>query len=95
MTTPAPDLSFIIPKKWKSVAALIGSALSFVVPYVLTYTDSLPQPWPGVIGFVLFVLTVLGVYHAPYAPKGTVLVQDPATPPAAGHNPAAGQNPYL
>jgi hypothetical protein len=72
----APDLSFIIPSKWKAGAALVGSALSFVVPYVLQVTDSLPSPWPAVIGVVLFLLSALGVYHAPYAPTGTVLVPD-------------------
>ena len=85
MTTP--DLSFIIPTKYKAIVGLIGTGLSFAVPLVLQYTDSLPAPWPAVIGFVLWVLTVLGIYHAPYAPPGAVLVPPTAVkppPPAAG-----------
>jgi hypothetical protein len=72
----APDLSFIIPKKWKTVAALVGSGLSFVVPYILEVQNLLPSPWPAVIGVVLFIASALGVYTAPYKPPGTVLVPE-------------------
>lgn len=82
MTTPGtPDLSFLIPKKYKTLVGLIGTGLSFLVPLVLQYTDALPSPWPAVIGFVLWVLTVLGIYRAPYVPTGAVIA--PNTPAVA------------
>jgi hypothetical protein len=82
-----PDLSGLIPSKWKTWVALVGSALSFVVPYVLSVESYLPSPWPAVIGVVLFVLSALGVYKAPYKPAGTVLVPTSvaqSSPPVAG-----------
>ena len=51
MTTP--DLSFIIPQKYKTIVGAIGTGLAFVVPFLLEVTDSLPSPWPAVIGAVL------------------------------------------
>lgn len=78
MSMPVPDLSSIIPSKAKTWVALFGSALSFVVPFVLQSVDALPAPWPAVIGVVLFVLSALGVYKAPYKPAGTTLALDPA-----------------
>jgi hypothetical protein len=80
MAAPPPDLSYLIPSKWKTVVGLIGSALSFAVPYVLQVTDGLPDPWPVVIGIVLFILTTLGVYRAPYKPADTVLVHKSEVP---------------
>ena len=77
MTAPVPDLSFIIPSKAKTWVGLLGSALSFAVPYLLQVTDTLPAPWPAVIGVVLFILSALGIYKAPYARTGTVLAVDP------------------
>ena len=79
MTAP-PDLSYLIPSKWKTVVGLIGSALSFAIPYVLEVTDGLPAPWPMLIGIALFILTALGIYRAPYKPAGTVLVQKSDVP---------------
>jgi protein-S-isoprenylcysteine O-methyltransferase Ste14 len=73
----APDLSFIIPSKAKAWVGLLGSALSFVVPFVLQVTDSLPAPWPAVIGVVLFLLSALGIYKVPNTPPGSVVVADP------------------
>jgi hypothetical protein len=77
----APDLSFIIPLKYKTYVSLIGSALSFVVPFVLQSVDALPAPWPAAIGVVLFLLSALGVYKAPYKPTGTVLVPEKSAVP--------------
>lgn len=71
-----PDLSSIIPSKWKTYVGLIGSALSFIVPLVISVEDYLPEPWPAVIGGALAVLTALGIYHAPYVPAGTVLAPE-------------------
>lgn len=96
MTTP--DLSFIIPKKYKAVVALVGTGLSFVVPFVLEASDSLPSPWPAVLGAVLWLLTALGVLQAPYAPKGTTLAVDPAAqevaPSVPSNAPVAQAPPY-
>lgn len=78
MTTP--DLSSLIPLKWKTWAAGIGALLTVVVPYVIEIEAYLPNPWPLVIGVVIAVLGVLGVYHAPYTPTGAVIAPAPATP---------------
>lgn len=87
----APDLSGLVPSKAKAVVGLIGSAVSFVVPYILAVEQYLPSPFPAVIGVVLFILSALGVYHAPFAPKGTVLVPEAQSlPPTPGHY----QNPW-
>lgn len=52
----------------KSWVALIGSFLTFIVPWVVQYSSLLPSPWPAVIGAIVAVLTAVGVYHAPYQP---------------------------
>lgn len=85
MTTPVP------PSKAKAWIALVGTLLTAIVPYVLQYSTALPAPWPALIGGMVALLTVLGVYHAPYKPTGTVIVQDPspAAPPPGGY-----QNPW-
>lgn len=98
MTTP--DLSGLIPSKWKAWVGLVGSLLSFAVPLILSVEQYLPAPWPAVIGFVLAALTALGVYKAPYTPPGAVLAPDtPAVTAAAKQAPppaAPGQyrNPW-
>ena len=52
----------------KSWVALVGSLLTFIIPWVVQYSTLLPAPWPAVIGAVVAVLTAVGVYHAPYQP---------------------------
>ena len=52
----------------KSWTALIGSALTFLIPTIVQMSTSWPEPWPAVIGAVVAVLTAVGVYHAPYRP---------------------------
>lgn len=52
----------------KSWVALIGSLLTFIVPWIVQASAGLPAPWPAVIGAAVAVLTALGVYRAPYAP---------------------------
>lgn len=87
----APDdfnLDGIIPSKAKVYVALIGSVLTIVGPWILTASNTLPEPWPGLIGLVFAALTGLGVYHAPYKPAGTVLAPNtPAVVEAAEHSP--------
>lgn len=86
----APDLSSVVPLKWKAWVALAGSALSVVVPLVVSVEDYLPSPWPAVIGGVIAVLTALGVYHAPYMPPNTTVVPDVQAAPTRG----AYRNPW-
>jgi len=58
----------------KSWVALVGSLLTFIIPWVVQYSTLLPAPWPAIIGAVVAILTAVGVYHAPY---------QPVTPPTA------------
>lgn len=110
MTTPTPDITEIVPSKLKPWVGLVGSLLTLGVPYVLSVSDSLPAPWPLVVGLVIAVLGALGIYKAPYKPTGTVLAVDPkaekvsdsvpANAPVAVHPndapPAGGyQNPWI
>ena len=89
MSTPSVDITNLLPSKAKTWVGLLGSLLTFGVPYLLQFSTDLPAPWPVVIGAVLAVLTALGIYHAPYAPTGTTLAPD--TPAVAAA--AAGQAP--
>lgn len=72
------------PSKAKTWVALAGALLSVVVPLLITASDYLPEPWPAVIGGIIALLTATGVYHAPYTPKGAVLVPDDK--PAGGYS---------
>jgi hypothetical protein len=65
-----------VPLKFKTWAALAGSIFTVVAPWILSASSSLPEPWPGLVGGVFGILTVLGVYHAPYVPKSA---QQPKT----------------
>ena len=69
-----PDISSVVPLKWKPLVAVVSSILTLVVPYILQFSAHLPSPWPVVIGLVIAGLGALGVYHAPYVPKGHVVV---------------------
>ena len=75
------QLETLVPSKAKAWVALIGSVLSLIIPYVLAISESLPEPWPAVIGVAVAVLTALGVYRAPYKPTDTVLAPKEAVPP--------------
>jgi hypothetical protein len=55
--------------KAKTWTALFGSLVSALVPVALTVAAHLPGPFGAAVGGVLALLTALGVYHAPYAPK--------------------------
>lgn len=76
MTTPEFDITTIVPLKYKPLVGLIGAALTFVIPTVLQYSTSLPDPWPWVIAGVVALLTAAGIYRAPYTPPGAVLAPD-------------------
>lgn len=78
--TTTPDLSSLMPSKWKAIVGFVGTGLSFLVPLILEVSSDLPDPWPAVIGVVLWLLTALGVYHAPYKPTGTVIVPESVVP---------------
>ncbi|MGA5467188.1 hypothetical protein [Mycobacterium sp. NPDC050041] len=85
MTTPipVPDLSGLIPSKAKALVALIGAGLSFIVPFVLEVSTTLPDPWPAVIGGVLWLLTAFGVLQRPFLKPGTVVVAAEDVKPGA------------
>lgn len=80
MTAPV-DLSALVPSKAKTWVGLVGSVVSFVLPFALESADLLPTPWPAVLGALAAVLTALGIYKAPYRPRGTVLAVDPTEKP--------------
>lgn len=87
MTAPV-DVSTIVPSKVKPWVGLVSSLLTLGVPYVLSVSDALPQPWPVVIGLVIAVLGAVGIYKAPYKPTGVVLAPD--TPQVAQASVEAG-----
>lgn len=60
----------------KAVTALIGSLLTLLIPYVVQMSASLPQPWPVLIGAIVSLLTMFGVYKVPN--------KKPADPAAGG-----------
>jgi hypothetical protein len=80
MTTPVPT-DPATPSKSKSWVALVGSVLAFAIPLLVQFQGFLPQPWPALIGGLIALLTMFGVYKAPYKPKDTVLVHEDAVPP--------------
>lgn len=87
MTTP--DLSGLIPTKWKPWVAALGTILSYIIPTVSASVVGLSQPWPTVFAAVLTVLAWFGVYGVPYAPKGTQAVfvpEDAKTVTVQDHN---------
>lgn len=77
MTTPSVDITEILPSKAKTWVGLLGSLVTLSAPLALSASETLPAPWPFIIGAVLAVLTALGVYQAPYKPAGTTLAVDP------------------
>lgn len=52
----------------KAWTGLIGSVLTFVVPWVVSNAADFGEPWPAVVGVVVALLTALGIYNAPYEP---------------------------
>lgn len=80
MTGPL-NIDTIIPTKYKAIVGLVGSVLTFALPYIVDAEKWLPAPWPVVIAAVLAGLTGLGIVKAPYVPTGAVLA--PNTPEVA------------
>jgi len=73
MTAPTPEVA---PSNSKTLVGLIGSALTFLIPALLSVQADLPAPWPAIIAAILAILTATGVYRAPYKPPQAVLVPD-------------------
>lgn len=82
MTTPTPT-----PSKAKTWVALIGTVLTILVPLATQLATSLPPQYAAVIGGIIGVLTLTGIYHAPYVPPGAVMVSvpPPPAPPSGGY----------
>lgn len=78
------DVTTILPTKYKAWVGTAIAVLAVLVPVVLQVSTSLPEPWPTIIGLVVAALTWLGVYRAPYLPKGTEIAPAPPTPPSPG-----------
>lgn len=76
MTAPNPPINTINPSKSKTWVAAIGGSLTVVVPLILSVATYLPDPWPAIIGGLIGLLTVAGVYKAPYKPEGTSVVSN-------------------
>ncbi len=49
----------------KAVVALVGSLLTFIVPWLLQVSATFPPPWPAVISAIVALLTFFGVYRVP------------------------------
>lgn len=92
MTTP--DITALIPSKAKAWVGLLSSLLTLGVPYVLSVTDTLPSPWPIVIGLVIAALSWLGIYKAPYTPAGATLAPDTPAVAAAAAQESIPRNPW-
>jgi hypothetical protein len=73
-----------VPLRYKTWVALAGSLLTVIGPWILSTSSSLPEPWPALVGGVFGLLTVFGVYHAPYVPKSAQapVSYTPATGPS-------------
>jgi uncharacterized membrane protein YjfL (UPF0719 family) len=54
-----------VPVHAKAVVALIGSLLTFIVPWLLQVSTTLPPPWPALVSAVVALLTFFGVYKTP------------------------------
>lgn len=52
----------------KAYTGLIGSLLTFIVPWIVQVTAGAPDPWPSLVAAAVALATAFGVYRAPYAP---------------------------
>lgn len=77
MTAPATPLV----TKTKTWIAAVGGFLTVAVPIILQVSVNLPEPWPGVVSGAIALLTVLGVYHAPYVKPDAAVVPAASGPP--------------
>lgn len=87
MTAPV-DITAIVPHRWKTIIGLVGSLLTFAVPFIISAEQYLPPGWTAVIGAVLALLTAFGIYKAPYSPQGTTLAVDPTATTVSSSVPA-------
>jgi len=54
-----------LPVHAKAWTALIGSLLTFIVPFIVQQSANWPEPWPAIVGIVVALLTFFGVYRVP------------------------------
>jgi hypothetical protein len=93
---PKPVVTVIEPTKAKSWVAGVSAVLTVLVPYVLSVSNYLPDPWPAVVGGVIGVLGLVGVYKVPNHPKDTSIVpnsQITSLPPDVGYTPVPDVQP--
>lgn len=69
VTTPAPGAP---QTPAKAVVGLIGSLLTFIIPFIVQISGALPPQWQAVIGGVVALLTAFGVYKVPNKAKAPV-----------------------
>lgn len=87
MTTgPAFDIGTILPTKWKPWIAALGGLLAYVIPTLSASAVDLPPLAQAAIALVIAVLTWLGVYRVPFAPKGAEAVIVPTTQATEVHD---------
>lgn len=55
----------------KAVVALLGSLLTFIIPWIVQVSAGLPSPWPVLISAVVALLTAFGVYRVPNKPAAS------------------------
>lgn len=92
----APVVTTVEPTKAKAWMAAISALLTIVVPLILSVSTSLPGQWPAVVGGVIGLLGVLGVYKVPNQPPGTSIVpndQISTLPPGVGYTPVPDSPP--
>lgn len=88
MTTPI--VTTIEPTKAKGWVALVTTVLTVAVPYILSVSTYLPDPWPAVIGGIIGLLGVVGVVKTPNHPANTSIVpndQITSLPQGVGYTP--------
>jgi hypothetical protein len=81
-----------IPLKLKTWVTVAGSVLMVVGPWILTASTNLPEPWPAIVGGIFGILTILGVYHAPYVPKSAQVSKTPISEIPSSNGP--GESPW-
>ena len=93
----APVVTTIEPTKAKAWVAGVSAVLTVVVPYILSVATYLPDPWPAVVGGLIGLLAVFGVYKVPNRPADTVIVpesQVQTLPPNVPYTPVP-DTPYV
>lgn len=70
----------ITPSKAKTYVAFVGTVLTIVIPLVVQMSTNWPPQYQALLSGIIGLLTIFGVYQAPYKPKGTVIVPLDALP---------------